>query len=390
MNIMDIATKENLLKLWEFFAWMDNARWNDVTQLKEDQRMCNNFNEMWNKCGLDVNAADLKPTDIVLAHWLTYIFDYGMPAETVWDNAFPIMGYIAIRYRKGANWEEIIKDHVKQISPGGKRNYEFYIKGPRGVHVFKHRFGGHHKLDEAVRNTLEGLEEKYQRDLVIFMLENSKNSKTDKWVKNLAVELYALTYNRNTADKEELWHKRTWAALRDYLKGNFHKNYICNALTEYEGKYTDEVLEKWRKPQPYLDQLELPGDMWNIKFYDKIYSSYIGPLMPKSHKKMIAPKAIRVLYNDILNKDANERELYPEQFDVTFDIAPNCGSKLCHICPLGLNSVNELCIGNLPNTQNKYCPLLASFCHYFVPCKAERCPVLNRRTQSLCPQPFMA
>ncbi len=150
----------------------------------------------------------------------------------------------------------------------------------------------------------------------------------------------------------------------------------------------DYVLERWRRPQHFLDQLELPGDMWNINFYGKIYPRYIEPLMPKSKKKVEAAKAIRILYDDVLNKEANERGLYPEQFDVTFDLAPNCGSQLCHICPLGRNNSSNLCIGDLRKTQSKYCPLLASFCNYFVRCKTKDCPVLGKKSTRTVPTTF--
>ena len=385
---MNIAAEGNLLKLWEFFAWMDRARCDNVTQIREYERITTDFNEMWRKCGLEAKAIDLKPTDIILAHWLTYILDYGMPAEKVWDNAFPIMGYVALRFREGEHWKKRVEEHIRRISRNGRINYEFYIKGAKEAHSFTHRFGGHHRLDKAMAKTLEKLEQEYDRDLFVFMLENSKDMSANTWVKNLAIQLNYLTYSQTK--KEELWHKRTWAALRDYLKGQFHKRYVCNALPDYERKYPDYVLERWRRPQHFLDQLELPGDMWNINFYGKIYPRYIEPLMPKSKKKVEAAKAIRILYDDVLNKEANERGLYPEQFDVTFDLAPNCGSQLCHICPLGRNNSSNLCIGDLRKTQNKYCPLLASFCNYFVRCKTKDCPVLEKRAQGLCPQPFRA
>jgi hypothetical protein len=205
-----------------------------------------------------------------------------MPAERiVWDKAFPIMAYVSYRYREGTSWKAIMKEHVKSVkSDSGKLNFEFYIKGPKGEQTFKHRFGAVHKLNKAVERTLKELE-KYNKDLVAFMLKKSKDSHDYAWIKDVASGLYNLTYEAN--GKLD-WHKRTWSAFRDYLKGPLHRVYVCKAVTEYQGEYPSNVLERRRKPEPYLDQLELPGDVWNFRFFEKIRESYIKPLMGKDYK----------------------------------------------------------------------------------------------------------
>jgi hypothetical protein len=66
--------------------------------------------------GLNDKISNLEPADILLGHWLTYIFDYGMPAEkVVWKKAFPIMVFIAHRFRRGTTWKIIIKEHIKSV-----------------------------------------------------------------------------------------------------------------------------------------------------------------------------------------------------------------------------------------------------------------------------------
>jgi len=371
--------KNDFLRIWEFFAWMDRARWSE-DDVQYDKKTRELFNEVWGRCGINIKGENLEPDDIILAHWLTYIFDYGMPAESVWKKAFPIMAYVSYRYKRGTSWKTIMKEHVRSVkSDGANQNFEFYIKGPKDEQKFKHRFGAAHELNKAVERTLRELEEKYNKDLVTFMLEKSKGSHDDTWVKDVASALYNLTYE---PDGKLSWHKRTWSALRDYLKGPLHRTYVCKALAKYQEKYPSNVLERWRKPEPYLDQLELPGDIWNLRFFENIRESYIKPLTGKDYKNN-APKAIRQIYEEVLHDEAKKRKLYPEQFDVTYDFARICKNER-YMCPLGPNEVDKLCIGNLKNAQEKYCPLLASICHYFIMCNPDDCPVLKKHTQGLC------
>lgn len=373
-----MKTEDMFIRLWEFFAWMDKARWME-DDVEYDKRM----RKMISRAHVGVDGNELKPADMVLAHWLTYIFDYQMPAErVVWNEAFPIMAHIAYRYRKGDSCEQIIRGHIKLVKSRSnveKENFEFCA----GQSSFTHRFGRKDRLDKCIERTLSGLET-YDRNLVTFMLEKSRNSPADKWVRDVYCALYELTY-RNT---EEIyyWHKRTWSALRDYLKGSFHRNYICKALDAYGTKYPDNVFKRWRNPEPYLGQLELPGDKWNNEFFERI-ELYVKDITHREYKGK-SSQAIRNVY-DRLKDEANKRKLYPEQFDVTFDFARLCRDKGCHICPLSPTDshINKLCIGELHNATKKYCPLLSAICQYFILCSPTDCPVFRNITRGLCPRP---
>ncbi len=70
---------EKLKKIWEFFAWADKYR------VYSDHLISSAFNRT-EEC-----VGKLSPRELVLAVWLTYIFDFRMPAELVWRNMFPIM-----------------------------------------------------------------------------------------------------------------------------------------------------------------------------------------------------------------------------------------------------------------------------------------------------------
>lgn len=370
------TVKDDFLKLWEFFAWMDKARWGESAFRSVEQKI-RRFNKVQKEYGIDVRWEDLKPNDIILAHWLTYIFDYAMPTESVWNKAFPIMAYISYRYRNGTSLKTIKKEHIEYVKTIGKSNPKFYIKGSKKELSFKHRFGAAHHLDQVVERTLEGLKE-HNRDLVFFMFKKSRGSPSSKWIKDTASALYDLTYKPG---EKLAWDKRTWSAFRDYLKCPPCKNYVLESAKEYREKFPSEVLEKWRKPEPYLDQLELPGDVWNKRFYEKILKEYIKPLTGKEYAN--PSQGIREAYN-VLKDEARERGLYPEQFDVTYDFASLCEDERCYMCPLGSYNIDKLCIGNLRNARQKYCPLLLAICGYLAMCNPDNCPVFNKRTQGLC------
>ena len=75
-----------------------------------------------------------------------------------------------------------------------------------------------------------------------------------------------------------------------------------------------------------------------------------------------APKVIRDLWNEIKN---DHPELYPEQFDVTFDFVPRmCEKKLCEACPFGKNGAELICIPD----KDKYCPVALISCGYVFKC----------------------
>ncbi len=156
-------------------------------------------------------------------------------------------------------------------------------------------------------------------------------------------------------------------------------------MDEYGEKYPDYVLERWRNPEPYLKYLELPGDTWNNKFFERI-KPYIEDMGIKCKGK--PSEAIREVYNYLKDK-ADERGLYPEQFDVTWDFARLCSKKSCDICPLSSSAlhIKKLCIGELSDAKEKYCPLLSTICQYLIPCSPTDCPVFKNNTQGLCPRP---
>ncbi len=379
---------QDLIKLWNFFKWVDTARWN-WERKQGIERLLNYTNKAWKKCGLKL-IDDFEPEHLVLSHWLTYIFDYQMPADIIWKKCFPIMARIAKEFQEGVPVGEILARYKKDDSLSMK------------VETCKHRFMKAHKLDKKLERTLKILEHCCNRDLIELMTRISSYGDEGDWVQRVACALYLLTYDeridekaiiRILNDKKEferyylarkgnLWHKRLWSALRDYLKSGILQ-YILKSL-ENRG-YDFNVQNRWRNYQKYLNQLEVPGDVWNEKFYNNV----IDPLIKKLGLRLSKhpPKAIRALYKHY-RTIFEKYGFYPEQFDVTFDFARIlCDRNLCYICPLHNESnknIEQLCIGDVISKEDeRYCPILAVI-GYLQPCDPSDCPVYERETLGLC------
>ena len=139
--------------------------------------------------------------------------------------------------------------------------------------------------------------------------------------------------------------KRVWCALRDYMKWDPFKAYFNNELSTVLG---DDICNI-----KYLEQLELPGDVWNNN------STFIQCNFPNKSTEQFN-KYLRKKFNEDREGARIIQEGYVEQFDITFSLAPRmCESKLCNLCPYGIlkkgdHKFQHLCV----NDTSKYCSIL--------------------------------
>lgn len=150
---------------------------------------------------------------------------------------------------------------------------------------------------------------------------------------------------------DKRWHKRIWAALRDYKK---HK-----LLSEVfiEGIKVKVNQDAWR--ENFTEQLEVPGDIWNIRFFENCIKPFAENMNVRGKN---ASRVVRNLWKKIKSKCPQS---YPEQFDITVDFAPRmCNKKFCDICPFGRNGAEFICIPN----NDKCCPVALICCGYIVEC----------------------
>lgn len=247
--------------------------------------------------------------------------------------------------------------------------------------------------------------ESYNRNIIVYITEiiSNFNDKDDLLIR-VACGLYLLTCQENKIrinsndikeilnDKDKFEQtlerfkrtstkgkKRLWCCIRDYKKGVYNK--IFNgALVEVAGKNREELIDIWNKLP--MNQLELPGDVWNssMLFRHKLFSDVFDVENVSATHGM--PQIIRDLYNQIKQVKGSE-DLYPEQFDVTFDFVPRmCEKRQCKVCLFGGNAVDLICT----SMKDKYCPVSLFSCGYLYKCKGseEHCVIREGISKGIC------
>lgn len=151
--------------------------------------------------------------------------------------------------------------------------------------------------------------------------------------------------------------KRAICALRDYIK--------CDA---FKDDFRELMGESFNTIENQLDQLELPGDVWNnnSKFRQCLFSDIEDETQ---NKYKYLNRLLRKIYND--NDKLKKLTAYPEQFDITFDFVPRmCEKENCDYCLYKNNNHKEFskwCIDG--KDQDKYCPVIMLYCGYNILCR---------------------
>ena len=371
---------EKLIKIWTLFEWAFKAR--------------AVYNERWFKRILKrAGYESLGTEQLALAFWLTYIYNYQVPASRVWNKCFPIMAYASEKFHEGTPADEILESILRD---NGKK----LVHPERGIE-FKHRFASSRDKaknpNHSLRKTLETIEELHRRNMLRkpSLLEYIFHfiDEDEHWVRTLAKALYALTYDASSynyslfqdpsklKDYQEKYkgHKRLWAALSDYLTGYLHKRIDAWAQENVKDKRASTWRDAPTKPE-VLQQLELPGDRWNEEFFSRI-----RPLLPEDLKKL---RHARIIARKLFEKLPQEykRRFYPIQLDTSFDLARNmCSEHKCDLCPLGPDGADKICI---KGKANVYCPVLLLAFGYKVECNPEKCPIYNGEVRGVCPTPL--
>ena len=174
--------------------------------------------------------------------------------------------------------------------------------------------------------------------------------------------------------------KRTWCALRDYLKSPKYKNDFKEALLTELPNYEKELsilFDEGSNCQNACRLIELPGDVWNE-------NSTFRVCITENHRGKLG-KVLREQY-DKLYKSYNFAG-YPEEFDTTFDFVPRmCEKGNCDICPFASlkpspikldieNKISKLCVDD----ETKYCPLVLIYCGYYHTCTGkDTCALIGK------------
>jgi len=323
-----------------------------------------------------LNDPNMSPSSKVLAHWVIYITNRRKRATGLWRaQTEPVKRLVESYARADVRDDLAVQRKCDEWERAKPR--------PRGLPVDL----------ESIRRTLSILLG-YNKDIVAFMTNWISEEDTD-FVSRMAFALYELSYglvgtlvksapDRRKgreklkgdmmrtrgllADREEFeycygawgdkrWHKRTWAALRDYKK---HKPLLDVFLSGISSEVARRV---WMSD--FLDQLELPGDSWNSHFIDNC----IDPPAKQESLTGPGPKVVRVLWE----KAGRTSGCYPEQFDVSYDLAPRmCENELCDVCPFGPAGAKAICTAD----EEKLCTVALAACGYRARCRgASNCLV---------------
>ena len=365
---------QQLSALATIISWLDKARWDNPDEIIK--------NSVYQS---------LNSEQKILVHWLCYITDLQRPWEMVWDKGGIIFSQLVKDYsEEQLNRHDItgfLEKHQRNRPHGQGKLTPFWAMHAKQEVYYTPRFPAQYK---QIDRTLELLLD-YGKSLINFMYQYINQYKNDpEGLVHIAHALDLLTY-RTEVDTQEaracfksrpkmdnhykLWqirrtegHKRLWAALRDYVKNK--NNRSCT-----------EQYFLWPAKNFELNQLELPGDVWNDRFSRLLLykiAEATGVKLRVKRNFISAPALAREIYLRV--KETNPY-FYAEQLDVSFDFAPRmCNKQLCSICPFGQNAALKLCDEN----PDKFCPILLTTCGYKLNCSPRECPIKERIGQGLC------
>ena len=384
----------NMKNIFAITNFIDKARWNSVENYSEINYANSNMHD------------SLK----ILTHYIAYVTDRQMPFQRIWNIGGFVFSKLVEEYSiYNQSIEELVtkyystdenkfsfKCSIDESLPSEQKEKLQVDDGVREVQ-FKSRFVTTDFC--SIYYTLYILEKVAEKSLIQYIkkviqlhLDPQTNRLDEKYskdiIKRIAFALYILTYQSNKIKKKEqsiedyisevkksaesqnkevnqilndlkefnsgynkfsaeriYKCKRVWCALRDYMKWGLFCGYFSNKLLTVLGDNICDI--------KYLEQLELPGDVWNNN------STFIQCNFPNKSTEQFN-KYLRKKFNEDREGARIIQEGYVEQFDITFSLAPRmCESKLCNLCPYGIlkkgdHKFQHLCV----NDTSKYCSIL--------------------------------
>ena len=375
---MSTTPTDRLVSLAKVVSWLDSARWTGRQPDNPALRV--------------VEGA--KAGDRVLAHWLAYVTDRMRRWEDVWSDGALIFSRIAVDYAKERPKPNAVHDFLHSYRAPALRGKK--MPGWRLPEKERPTYTARYPADDAsICRTLRLLAHlgwslaDYLGELI-----HRLHAYPDA-LRRVAQRLDILTYRLEVPEEQALnllkseealaddfvqWdrqahigRKRLWAALRDYRKpGSRWRRYLedCGVL--------------WPQENFGLPQLELPGDVWNTRFF----SHLVEPLAIRAGVRVTGNNALaaRRIYEFVASVDP-DTSFYPEQFDVSFDFAQRmCDAMACWSCPFWArrppfttNPV-ELC----RREQGVPCALALTTCGYLTEPGESGCPFCQGLADGLC------
>jgi len=366
-------TTPDALRFARVVTWLDSARW-----AKAVDPINNPLYEA------------LEPADKILVHWLCYITDRQRPFRQVWEDGGFVFSSIVGDYSASLGSSLTVGQFLDDHQTEGKGKLPAYYATYGGKEVaYAPRFGADAK---SIERTLTILCH-YERSLATFVSDFiSRFRDQNQGLKRLAHCLDLLSYRlelsidearsllgsedgltrhfRDWSRRSTQGHKRLWAALRDYRKPGspFRRHFEADL--------------KWPEAGFELDQLELPGDVWNDRFSDRLVAP-IASSLGLTTTRTTSSQTARELYERILGLDP-QTDFYPERLDFSFDFAPRmCDVEMCDVC-LFAEATELPCLKEMGEADGKLCPVVLFSCGYRYPCRVADCPVADDISYGLC------
>lgn len=372
---------DELQQFVKVIEWLDQARWN--------QKNADWWGSGWRQETVRSLPADQK----VLLHWITYITDMQMSADYVWSKGLPVFAVVVKQYSEGKDPDRLflrVNDGLNSELPRRVINGDNKVDTLQvdEKHKFTPRYSWH--FDQILR-TLKILTD-YDRSLVKFIKSHLQGGDNTN-LRSLAHVLYLLTYANREKYSEE-YTRRLFGSERTLLSSEFHKwdqnttkggqKRLWAALRDYvkHDKLLKCIEENFPGWQYYVDKsdLELPGDIWNNRFFEYL----VYDLAKKEGidvEKVNSSTLARSIYNSIKKREVST-SFHPEQLDVSFDFASRmCSNELCDICIFGDNGAADFC--SEPGSS-KLCPVLLILAGYRQCCTIEDCPIIANTGIRLC------
>jgi hypothetical protein len=386
--------------VWKLVKWLDNAWWSQ--ELPETEGLLTKWPAF----------RSLAPDKRLLTHWLCYIFERGQPSLRLWQGV-PIFAEICSEYQSFVCDSAQLVERFTQRTKG--KVAKFVAKqhsSPNGAVELVPRF------DErlAVTSTLFILKA-FKRNIASylghhweFVIQDDPSDATRRLAFLLDILTYRKEPNGSSGDlrhesrfradamlglleapsrEYESWmksdirfnRKRLWAALRDWLVpgGNSHSTLRTSLEASFEAisrpdivKYIGDHTDKM------LSGLELPGDVWNLRFFEDMFGR---------DAKGNARRRLRDWHDDLQKEGQLEPGHDVVQFDVTYAYSPRMCERLAFgSCVFRANSrIWGLCPPRAHiEWKGRFCPVTDHLCGFEYRCNPIGCPVCEAVPRDLC------
>jgi len=403
---------KSLGEMLRLVAWLDHARWHSENIMMSGLLERDSFKNL---------QSDQK----ILVHWLCYITDRMRPFEEVWVRGGQIFSEVVASYvSPHVQSEEQLMREIFSRSEG-------FLEAPSRkakIDLFKSKkkedfpkFGARYADDlYLIARTLTILLD-YDKSIVEFLKQkedfrvdcddnlgkvayllylltykNPKSSfpnfevgRTEKFLKDVARHKKKLKDDLSEGYKEwckngRFKAKRLWAALRDYVKPG-------SPLEDDFLRYFGDQRRYLQHPSK-LFYLELPGDVWNNRFFDQLLKPIIESEKREDSGKILkgnASRMMRQLFKTLTPEEIDE--YYPEQFDVSFEFSPRmCEKNLEKFCLFRNKAAQEMCLKSqftqtpVDDLKKRYCPVTLVSCGYIFKCVPEDCAAAEGISDDLC------